>query len=58
MEVGDFNVVAEDASEEQLMHKFIHEYGPMSVAVDANAWQLYFGGVMKASQCSKNLDRI
>lgn len=34
----------------------LHKYGPMSISVDASAWQYYRGGVLRASACGRRLD--
>lgn len=55
VKVGESSVIASDASDETNMLGEIKN-SPMSICVDAESWQLYFGGVVDSSTCGTELD--
>merc|ERR1712232_1509981 len=50
--VTSFHSVSTGPSGEGKMIKYVKTQGPLSVAVDATAWQTYQEGVMSASTCA------
>jgi len=49
-------VIPQGAAQEPQMANFVAANSPISIIVDASSWSSYNGGVLKASQCSHNLD--
>jgi len=43
-------------SNETQMQGYVYNMGPMSIAVDAELWQFYFGGVFDFPWCGQSLD--
>jgi len=49
--VKSFTTISSEPSQEKDMAKYVLSSGPLSVGLDAQAWQLYTGGIMTAESC-------
>jgi len=55
VKVGDYKFISQDADGESDMMTQIQD-SPMSICVDAETWQFYFGGVVDSSTCGSQVD--
>jgi len=54
--VMNINKVIPIGSDEMEIYNALKQYGPLSICADAEPWQNYQSGIMKASQCGSDVD--